>query len=61
MENQTKESENIYAKNMGKIFVENPERRHYPDYLKKLAIKKIEVRKKLFQNKEFKKAGLDEV
>ena len=84
------------CKECGKIFVENPERRHYSNYLKKIAIrlytdgveiaviarslevpyetvrswiraegekaiKKMEVRKKKFQNKEFEKAGLDEM
>ena len=27
------------CKECGRIFVENPERRHYPDYLKKIAIR----------------------
>ncbi len=82
------------CKECRRIFVENPERKHYPDKLKKIAIrlytdgveiaviarslefpyetvrswiraagekaiKKIEGRKKIFQSKAFKKAGLD--
>ncbi len=40
MVNQVKGNKDICVKNVErKIFVENPERRHYPDDLKKIAIR----------------------